>query len=317
MNPKGVFMKNKLFFVAGFAVSAIAASCFIPLADGNYWWSTWSEPHVTVAELPERMPAGGNDGGTPIDAGGADPTLPETPYEEPPVEYQDGGKDAPAAPPAPAPYPEPAPYVPPTYGNCLQRAFGGEAAGGINFSSAYINSYLRAAVNAPYNLGVDGGKCGNNCKRLAIMGILSAGYCNPTSRYQNAYQSSTVLPRLTRSWTNYNLTERTREWRRNHKDNTLYCANDAFDSGASGKRIRICENVYAICGITRNYAQRDCRGLTDDDDDDGGGNSTGGNTNGGQLEVGRGTNEGSGHGVPTGGGDTGAQSSGPPGSVEQ
>lgn len=302
-------MKKKMFFIAGLAVSAIAASCFIPLADGNYWWSAWNEPHVTVVEFPGRFPAGTNPG-TPIDPNGEDPTLPQdAPVEEPPPDYTGGSDKNPTQPTYPTPEPAPQPQAQ----NCLEKAFSADCnpnrwpgcIKGVSFSSAYINSYLRAAISAPYNLGSGSGgrTCGTNCKRLALLGVVTAGYCNPTSKYQSGYQSSTVLPRLVGPWSDHDLRDRKSNWLRNQQGNPLYCQHDSFDAN----RTRICEIAYKHCNL-QAYVDRDCRGVVpdhDNDDNDHGGGSTTGSTSGGttgEREVGEGTNQGAGHGADQGGG---------------
>lgn len=323
MNPKGVLMKKKIFFVAGLAVSAVAASCFIPLADGHYWWSAWNEPQVTVVDFPDRLPAGSNLG-TPVDSGGQDPTLPDEPVDEEPAPVYSGSDKNPTQPTYPepaAPAPQPHSHPPASSQSCIEQAFVADANSnctgcvkGVSFSSAYVNSYLNAAYNSPYSLR------GNDRKRLAILGILTAGYCSPRSQYQNGYQSSTLIPRLQGSWRDHSLDERSTSWRRNQRGNPLFCSTDAF----SEIRKRACETVYRRCNLW-SHVDRDCRGVVpdggDDDDDTGGGGTTGGATTGsttgsttGEREVGEGTNDGAGHGNTTGGGNHGG---GPPGSVGQ
>lgn len=307
-------MKKKIFFVAGVVVSAVAASCFIPLADGEYWWSAWNEPHVTVVDFPDRLPAGTNYG-TPIDPGGQDPTLPDEPvYEEPPPDYTGGSDKNPTQPSYPAPAPAPAP-APPAQ-SCIERAFVADpnsnctgCVKGVAFSSQYINSYLNAAAQSPYRLR------GSSQKRLAILGILTAGYCSPRSKYQNSYASSSVLPPLHGNWQDHDLRERTQSWRRNQRRNALFCGNDSFEE----IRVRACETVYRKCNLWQ-HVNADCRGVVPDrggdDDDNGGGNNggnnNGGSTSGGDREVGEGTNEGSGHGAGSNSG--GGHGEGPPGS---
>jgi hypothetical protein len=294
-------MKKKMFFVVGLAVSAIAASCFIPLADGNYWWSSWNDPYVTVVDFPDRLPAGTNTG-TPVDPSGQDPTLPEDPVEEPPPDYSGGSDKNPTQPtynpPAPAPQ-----YQAPAQ-SCIEQAFVADknssctgCVKGVSFSSSYVNSYLNAAYYSPYNLR------GNDRKRLAILGILTAGYCSPVSRYQSGYQSATILPRLNGRWSDHSLDERTTSWRRNQRGGPLFCSTDAL----AEVRRRACETVYRKCNLWR-YVDSDCRGVVpdrgNDDDDNGGGSNNGGTTGGsttGEREVGEGTNDSAGHGADPGG----------------
>lgn len=298
-------MKKKMFFVAGLAVSAIAASCFIPLADGNYWWSAWNEPHVTVVDFPDRFPAGTNDG-TPVDAGGQDPTLPEDyPVEEPPPDYSGGSDKNPTQPTYNPPAPAPAPQPQAPAQSCIERAFVADANSnctgcvkGVSFSPQYINSYLSAAAQSPYRLR------GTSQKRLAILGILTAGYCSFKSKYQHDYPSSTILPRLNGNWQDHSLAERTQSWRRNNRRNVLFCNDDSFEE----IRVRACETVYRRCNLWQ-HVNADCRGVVpdtgNDDDDNGGGSNNGGSTTGsttGEREVGEGTNDGAGHGADQGGG---------------
>lgn len=300
-------MKKKVFFIVGLLLSAVAASFFIPLQNGQYWWSASSEiPEIVIVD-GDRIPAGGPQNG-PYYAPEEDTTY-EAPQEETPV--YSGGKDKPPTPVYETPKPT---YEAPAAMNCLRAALtepsqrpSGQKFGSKNWirnmrmSDAYLNSFIV----------LSNGKFTAAAKRRAITSIVAAGYC-PGKDYQSA---SPLRPMIQKSSYEMSIDDRASAYRADPKAKYIMCSQKA--NLIEYIRKDICEKMYQVCGI-RQYSDRDCyMGDKPSRDDHGGnnngghtgGHNTGGGNSGGEHEVGNGSNESSGHGANS----DGAQGDGPPG----
>ncbi len=304
-------MMKKLMF------PALAMSGAVALTFSIYLYQQSIDPDaVVVVPHQDRMIAGGPEGpayNPPADT----PPMQEAPPDTTCRPGKDCYNPAPAA-------PAPAYVAPPALTqDCIARSFvadGNSNCTGciknVNFSQSYINMFLNAAYSQPYNAR------GTDRQRLAIMGLVSAGYCPREVNYSGAYQlpATSIIPQVQGaavSWRTITLDTRANSWRVNQRANPLFCEADRF--GDTGLRRRICETIYVNCNL-RPYMQHDCYGvIRDNDDGDSGGNngrntggsSTGGSTTG-QKEVDNSngqTNENQGQGADRSGG----QGDGPPG----
>ncbi len=311
-------MKKKVFFVVGLFASAVAASFFIPLQNGEYWWATNSDwPEVVIVD-GDRIPAGGPQNGPAYEPPDEDLTYVDPNYQEETPVYS-GGKDA--KPEAPAnethvhdvPVPAQAPAPPKI--SCIKAALTepsqrptGQKFGSNNWirnmhlSNAYIDSFIRSASK----------KGGTNPQtlRAAITSIIAAGYCSGKD-YNSA--STLGVPLVQGSPYDATIDERAQAYRADSNKKYLICSQKA--NLIEYTRKDICEKIYQVCGI-RQFSNNDCRmnkdrGGNDNDDDNDDSNNNGGST--GEKEVGSGSNEGSGYGKDSNNGDDGPQGSGPPG----
>lgn len=270
-------MMKKLMF------PALALSGAVVLIFSIYFYQQSMDPDIIIVEQQARGVAGGPDttGYTPPpDSVGTAPVK-----EAPPDPRCRPGKDCNTHAPY-TPAPAPAPYAPPVVEeDCIKRSFVNQCdtskqgcIKNVSFSQSYINMFLNAAYSPPYKLR------GTDRQRLAIMGLLTAGYCPRRVNYSGAYRlpPETIIPRphAGTNWRNYSLEDRTKSWKTNQRTNPLFCEKDKFDE----IRKAICVVVYKNCSLHR-HINRDCNGFlpnrNDDDDNDPSNNVSGGSTSGG------------------------------------
>lgn len=319
--------KKKLFFIVGFVFSAFAASFFIPLKDGSYWWHALrAETEIVVEPDFERSPAGKNDGET-IDYTGDDPTV-DYPVDEPEPVYP-GNDKTPDYTPAPIPQPV-APAPPSSPYQCVH--YGLRKMGINNMSDKYIAMFYldgkydnESGRYSPQKVAL--GRAIRAMTAVGVCGEEYYGYASSTDRAKIAEWSSgnRYSPQgYTRifgvpyqhaipndGWSSLSYAKRKQKWFYVHSGRAP--ANCVQQTPASFKnRERACRDLYKACRLGNSADCSDPRESGGDRDDTPGGNNNGGNS-GSEKEVGEGSNQGSGH-AGDGGGSHG---DGPPGGVSQ